>query len=63
MNWGRLNFFTSKQQLLMHLEGYAQSKIISFHWADFDYKKGRFRTVKQKEVQRNEKISNNFVRV
>jgi len=50
MNWGRINFFTTKQQVIQHLEGYAGSKFLSYHWADYDYEAGRYRGVKGRNV-------------
>ena len=48
INWGRINFFTTKQQVYSHLEGYTGGKIISFHWANYDYEKGKYRGLKEK---------------
>ena len=48
INWGRMNFFTTKQQLYSHLKGYG--KIISFHCANYDYEAGRYRSNKEKEM-------------
>ena len=50
INWGRLNFFTTKQEVIQNLEGYASSKFISFHWAQYDYGHGRYRSKKDNEV-------------
>lgn len=50
INWGKINYFTTKQQLINHLEGYAKSKFISYHWAKYDYENGRYRNVKNKDA-------------
>ena len=51
INWGSMNFFTSKEQLIMHLEEYADSPILSYHWAKYDYPNGRYKNVKDKDVK------------
>jgi len=50
MNWSKLDFFTTKEQMYRHLEGYARGKIISFHWAEYDYPNGTYRGLKEKKM-------------
>jgi hypothetical protein len=50
MNWSRFKVFATKQEVIMNLEGYANSKMLSYHWAEYDYPSGRYRNVKDKEV-------------
>ena len=48
MNWSKFGVFTSKQTLKWHLEN--RGPIISYHWAEYDYEKGRYRSVKEKNI-------------
>ena len=53
MNWSRFNVFTTRELLERHLANkYVQGKIISYHWAKYDYEKGRFRNIKEKNVKK-----------
>ena len=52
MNWSKFDVFVNKEMLIWHLEKYADSKIISYHWAKFDYEAGRYRSIKDKNVKR-----------
>ena len=43
MNWSRFNVFATKQEVIMNLEGYANSTMLSYHWAEYDYERGRYK--------------------
>lgn len=50
LNWGHLKSFSNIEDLYKELERYANSRIVSFHWAEYDYNKRRFVNIKSKNI-------------
>ncbi len=50
INWSKYHVFDTLEYLHQYLELYAKSPIVSTHWAQYDYKKGRFLSVETPQL-------------
>lgn len=50
INWGRISYHESIQSVYENLEKYAGSKLISKHWAKYNYDSGKFYSIKESHI-------------